>query len=266
MQRDDRFRKGDAGKIVIGCAVVAVVALLICGGLFTYYIPKMMKQAGEAIQNEIVREQFADDWNPPAEDVTTEELFPEMVGEYTRQAQPDETTLSQFGIEDPSQHARYSGPATEVDVYVMQVERQIKNAYFITLKDTIENGNFTSQSTFKMQDRFYFQVSPPEQTGWFWWKDGWMITVISPSNEDPEPFLTKYLLQISGPEPVVPEVEDAPESVTPTAAADADGEAKPTEDAPETASDNAEAKPETPAAPEASEPAEKTTDSPPSDN
>lgn len=254
-------RAGDAGKIAIGCAVVAVVAILVCGGLFTWYIPKMMKQAGEAIQNEMVREQFAQDWNPPAEDVTAEELFPDMVGEYARQSEPDEVTLPQFGIEDPSQHARYSGAGLEVDLYVMQADRQTKNAYFITLKDSIEKGSYTTHSTFNMQDRFYFQVSPPEQTGWFWWKDGWLITVISPSNEDPEPFLTKYLLQIAGPEPVVPEIDDAPESVTPTEATDVETETTPpaTEEKSETAT-------ETATEPESAQPAKESTDSPESNN
>jgi arylsulfatase A len=218
---DVASRRGDASKVIVGCAVGFVLCILVCGGVLFWAVPQGLQwgleEFGNVMEREMERDRRAAVWNPPDPEIPPADLFPETIGLFTRVGDPDQGTLEEYGVVDPVPHALYRSGEETIDLYAFPASDQERRAIYISLRDAIESGSFTMRVTSGGPDmkRFYFYVRPPERTGWFWWSQDWMIVAISSSDEDPEPFLNEYLDAIDqrGPpeaEPPAAEGEQAP--------------------------------------------------------
>ncbi|MEZ5940583.1 MAG: hypothetical protein R3C18_04270 [Planctomycetaceae bacterium] len=211
----------------VGCAGVGCLAVLLCGGAAVWLI----KAGGEQVQKEIARAQFKLEWMPPTEGTTGVDLFPEAVDQYTLTGDSDMASVSEFGIDDEVAHATYTGPDGNIDVYISETDFGTINGYFETLKANIEQRNGSKSTYFIDGAHSYFSVSPPQQTGWMWTSDGWVVLVVSDSEYDPEPFMEAYLTAIAG-EEVADVWDPVPEEPTGEAPMD-EGAGEPTIEEPQ---------------------------------
>lgn len=207
-------QKTSAAVWLFGCLGAGVLGLIVCGGGLYFLAQQGMESLGDAIEREAERSAFADTWQPPAQGTTGDALFPEMVEGFRRSGAAGMSARPEFGIEEEFGHATYAGPLGTVNVYIAETG-SAPDSYFEALKTSIEDAKYSSRATTHVGPRWYFYVDPPEQTGWMWSLDGWLVLVVADGKYDPEPFLRAYLTAIAGEESVaapaeVPESSDTP--------------------------------------------------------
>ncbi len=92
--------KSSAWVWVLGCLGVSVLAAVICAGGLFFLIRSGAEMAGEFIEQEAQRAQFASEWSPPVEGSTDADLFPEQVDQFQLLGAPDHSAMSEFAIEE----------------------------------------------------------------------------------------------------------------------------------------------------------------------
>ncbi|MCA9030180.1 MAG: hypothetical protein KDA66_05180, partial [Planctomycetaceae bacterium] len=148
----------------VGCAGVGCLAVLLCGGALVWIGGAGFEAAGDFLAKETERGTFRDTWIPPAQGATGINLFPETVDTlYMLDGDPDVKNVSEFGIDDAVDHAVYIGPEGRIDVYIAEADRRTIDNYFDTLTSNLEDGSYSSKSTFHMnKTHSYFSVNPPQ--------------------------------------------------------------------------------------------------------
>ncbi|MCA8998693.1 MAG: hypothetical protein KDA80_16960 [Planctomycetaceae bacterium] len=170
-------RSGDAGKVILGCAAVAIVGILVCGGLVYFLVPKLMDKGMAILEKELERQQLLENWNPPADDAAPAELLPESFAGYTRSNEPEEVPIPEIEAEKTFHHATYSAGGSNFDVYISRASADDRTLIFKLLKDKVdafENGTKFTLGT-ENANSFYFMYGPPFRSGSAYFGKGWLI-------------------------------------------------------------------------------------------
>ncbi|MCA9076279.1 MAG: hypothetical protein KDA93_14715 [Planctomycetaceae bacterium] len=198
--------------LLIGCGVLCLLSLLLCVGAWQFFVPRMMQQAEEMVEQlhqEFVRQQmteaFPDGWRAPNDDATGEVLFPETVGNFSRLDVDSSPSPTDFGLSDlECERATYESALRDVDVYAYRVAADERRDQMQSTKDALRD-NFTnswnSSTTRTNYEVLSFSVSPPTTKGVVFASEGWLFLILSEDEFADEEFQTEFLIAIQPPLP-----------------------------------------------------------------
>lgn len=211
--------ESSAGKWLLGCALVGVLLVLLCGGgLFMigwlgYRTASQVAQTAAAgLEDQMRQMQFAAGWTAPAAGSGADVLFPAEVNAWQLAAHDEESAIVELGLARDGRHARYESGVSAVDVYAYEVPPGEQSQVFHDAAAAIENVGYSSRSQAHVDDgashRMTFSFSPPETYGRMWWSQGWLFVFkTSESTVNLDAFLEQYLTTIGGtaaPDPQMP--------------------------------------------------------------
>lgn len=206
-------------SILIGCGLFGLLCFLVCAGGMVFFVPRMMQQAEEAMeqfQQEMARQQmlesFPDGWRAPLPDAADEDLFPQVVGNFSRLDLDTSPSPPEFGLDDlDGQHATYESALLDIDVYAYRVAEEDVRAAMQSAEDAM-NESFEKYSNIDVSranfDVLTFSVAPPATTGCIWSSEGWLFLILGEDQFAPAMFQTEYLdaIQLPAPDEQPPEV------------------------------------------------------------
>lgn len=183
---------GSGNKILMGCGCVAAFLMIGIIGAGFYLVPKVVESAQDAMSDMA----FAQNWSPPASDISAEELFPEMIGDFKRSNVGGESIVDIMGFKSADGFADYQSADEEVRVFMKQVDFSEKETIFDGVSTAIDNGNFALRSTATIGDSMTFSVSSPREVGKLWWSKGWMFFFYKTSSGDAGDFADEFLTDV----------------------------------------------------------------------
>jgi hypothetical protein len=183
-------KRSSSKPLLIGCGVVGLVFLLLCGGGFFFGF--RLFQAGMERMGQ--DEDLARAWTPPVADATAETFAPPTVADYKLTASDEEGGFPALGLEQDGPHAVYQKGSDKVEVSVYRMDEAGKNAAFDEVIRRIDDDDrFGSHSNVRLPRSLRFNVNPPELHGVLWYDDGWLVFVRSATVTDLGPFLKAYV-------------------------------------------------------------------------
>ena len=187
-------------KWILGCGGLAVLLVLALCGVGAYFLPSAITGVQGMIAEEAKRIAFAQAWQPPADNVPANELFPDTVSEYKVVNRDPDPIASKFGIDLPGQHGKYSSSGAELDVFVFRTSQLEKEALFNRIEEATDDASYNSRTRFTTMngDQLRFSVRPPPTDGLLWWSKGWLFVFFTKNGHEPESFQQAYLKQIQG--------------------------------------------------------------------
>lgn len=185
-----------AGKpLLVGCGV-AVLVLLLCGGVTTFLGARLfqaeLKRAGED-------EEFARRWQPPADPEAEGAFSPASVAGCELTTADEKAAFPALGIDREGSHAVYEKGDDTVEVSVYRADEAETSAVFDEVIRRIDDeGRFQVRSHVRLPRSLRFSVSgPADLNGVLWHAQGWLVFVHSATVSDLGPFLREYLDGVS---------------------------------------------------------------------
>ncbi|MGC1275694.1 MAG: hypothetical protein WBC44_18450 [Planctomycetaceae bacterium] len=179
--------------LLIGCGI-ALVLLLLCGGLLVYLGGRGLQVFQAGFEQAKQDEEFAQQWQAPVDDASDAVFAPQSVAGYELDSSDENARFPALGIEQEGTHAVYKQDGDTIDVAVYRMTEAEKSAVFDEIIRRIDDdGRFQSHSHLRLSRSLRFDVRPPDLHGLLWHADGWLVFVRSQTVADLDPFLKAYL-------------------------------------------------------------------------
>lgn len=208
--------QGSGTKWLVGCLVIGLLFLLLCGGglflvgLFGY---RAAQSVSTGFEDQVEQMQFAAAWQPPEAGAGPERLFPENVNAWQRVLHDDDADIPELALAHSGLHARYESGVAGIDVYAYEVAAAEQAAVFQGASDAIDAVSYSTKVSGQIDDgtshRLSFTVSPPELQGRMWWSRGWLFVFMADKHSlDLDAFQRQYLTTIAA-QPTLEELTPA---------------------------------------------------------
>ncbi len=171
---------------------VFIIFAVIIGTAAVKLTPTVIEWGKRQIENEQERRELADSWEPPGEEASPDNFFPDRVADYTLDSKDDKAAIPEFHFDLSGMHAIYQSNGSRIDVYVYRTTELEKEALFGRVNRAYEKQQGGVKVKTQMGYRMYYWSSQHHQNH-FWWMKGWLLVFRSDDSEDREPFVKRFL-------------------------------------------------------------------------
>ena len=198
-------------KIAIGC-VVLIVIVIGAIGLGVYTARHAWERGKGWVAAQIAdakhRSEIESAWQPPSQRPDAS-WFPAAVDSWTLQTGGDITNVPDIQLERPGRRAKYRGDKQDVEVTVVPVAAEEREAVFDRAATALEDkgkhvvSGGTEHTSFHVETsggkvttrtpgRFYIKLNGDQHTRLWWMKD-WLFIFQTTGAEDPDAFADKFI-------------------------------------------------------------------------
>ncbi len=179
--------------VLLGVAFSVVIILLaIFATVAVKLTPTLLEWGKKQIEIEKQRQELADRWQPPGQEASLDDFFPDRVNDYALDTRDDEAAIPEFYFDLHGLHAIYQSNGSRIDVYVYRTTELEKEALFGRVNRVYENQDGGIKMKTEMGYRMYYSSSQHHQNH-FWWMKGWLLVFRTDDDEDREPFVKRFL-------------------------------------------------------------------------
>ncbi len=156
------------GKVLLGCGIVVVLAVLGFGFVAIYSGARTYKKFMNVAATQARFDSAVASWAPPSDTESLEAWFPENVGAYRRTGVDEKVSIPRLNFEEKARHATYSageGKSFEAAIFPTTEDE------FETIRRQIDGGLRDSGRylPITLTDQYHFQqLSEPALSGYLY--------------------------------------------------------------------------------------------------
>jgi hypothetical protein len=179
----------------IGCGIFLL--LLIAAGIaLMSFAPKAFQWANDQIALEQVRQQWADDWQPPADSI--DQFFLVKIEAFELETRDENADIRELSFDIEGHHAVYRSGEDRIEVFVFQTNELEKEALFGRVHETYEDIQEGFKRITDIGYRLYFSSDEHGQNH-LWWSKGYLLVFRTDGDWDQEQFIDNYFKATSAP-------------------------------------------------------------------
>jgi predicted Ser/Thr protein kinase len=204
------------GRFILGCGLLIVLLVGIVVGGVVLIVYKFSGDFKNLFERDFQRVEewtaIAETWSAPASDTPPEKLFPIRVQGFQLFQREKIEGITDLDLKVTGHRGVYRSPQGDFEVFIFRANDLEKEALLtraLAVMDPKEKSGVTV-STKPLKNKHFHTTSgspqgpwlsysfgPPLQHGFFWWSDGWLFLVRSPTFSKPEDFLKSFVRQYS---------------------------------------------------------------------
>jgi serine/threonine protein kinase len=202
--RKARWRRSFARKVLLGCFVLAALAIASSG--IVKVLDSLKGPNSGGTQGGDVWDHLERNWMPPS-NAEADKLFPAQLGEYRRMKTDDQADVPSLDIHHKGLHGHYQADKRQMDLFIYQIREQEKKGLYLDVLDALEKHKGKkgtrppavtgtpkeSRLTYHVEAEKGKNATEPGQRGVLWWNRGWLFLMQTEGAVDPEPLLLQYL-------------------------------------------------------------------------
>jgi hypothetical protein len=180
----------------IGCGIVLLLAVAAVIALLAF-APKVIQWSKNQFALEQTRQQWASDWQPPADSV--DQFFPAKIDVFELETRDQNSEIPEIRFDVEGDHAVYRSGEDKIEVFVFQANDLEKEALFGRVHETYEDSQGGFKRITDVGYRLYYSSSQHGQNH-LWWSKGVLLVFKTDSESDQEHFIETYFQATTVPE------------------------------------------------------------------